>query len=379
MSMSRFFLACAVAVTTVGSSCQPAAAGPLCDWLFGRHKAATPPLSYPAAATCAPACGTCQTTCTQTCQRVVVNYVPYTAYRTEWEQVPVTQYQQSTSTDPCTGCTVTCNRPCTTYTWQMKKVPYTTYRPCYRTETYSVPVTYSTPAPTCNTCPTPTAYSAPVMAAPTGCSTCNVPGTVAAPATVPANTIPTITQMPPSVLSSTAQPNYGVNPYGSYTVTPYASAEASTTNAGASSVLPATSGQPTPADQVPSLKPVIIERRELPSDPTSYQSAAPVLQPTAPAIRPIQDPNPAQRWENQQAAPGGLNDQTAQLPTHQRFDYNPVRLASYQTETPVSTVAAAAQEFHGELSVALPARSAEPLPATAAPSQANARWQTAGW
>ena len=101
-SMSRFLIACAVAASAIGSSCQPAAAGPLCDWLFGKHRA-------PACATCAPttaysppACGTCQTTCTQTCQRVVVNYVPCTAYRTDWEQVPVTHYQQTSSTDPGT-------------------------------------------------------------------------------------------------------------------------------------------------------------------------------------------------------------------------------------------------------------------------------------
>ena len=109
--------------------------------------------------------GQCATTCQQTCSRVVVNYVPCTSYRTTYERVPVTQYRPQTTSDPCTGCSVTCMRPCTTYTYRMRRVPYTTYRPVYRTETYRVPVTTITNdcnpcgnacnvAPTCNTCTT---------------------------------------------------------------------------------------------------------------------------------------------------------------------------------------------------------------------------------
>ena len=80
-------------------------------------------------------------TCNKTCSRTVVNYVPYTAYRTNWKKVPVTQYRPVTSSDPCTGCTMTCMKPCTTYTYQCQRVPYTTYRPVYRQEQYTVPVT----------------------------------------------------------------------------------------------------------------------------------------------------------------------------------------------------------------------------------------------
>ena len=99
-------------------------------------------------------------TCQQTCTRTVVNYVPYTAYRTSWKRVPVTTYRPVTNSDPCTGCTVTCMRPCTTYTYQMQRVPYTTQRPVYRTETYKVPVTTIT-----NDCATG------------GCNSCNTCGT----------------------------------------------------------------------------------------------------------------------------------------------------------------------------------------------------------
>ena len=105
--------------------------------------------------------GQCATTCQKTCSRVVVNYVPCTSYRTSYERVPVTQYRPQTSTDPCTGCSVTCMRPCTSYTYRMRRVPYTTYRPVYRTETYRVPVTTITndcntcgANPTCSTCAT---------------------------------------------------------------------------------------------------------------------------------------------------------------------------------------------------------------------------------
>ena len=103
--------------------------------------------------------GQCMKTCQQTCSRTVVNYVPCTSYRTTYARVPVTSYRPQTSSDPCTGCTVTCMRPCTTYTYRTRRVPYTTYRPVYRTQTYRVPVTTitndcATAAPTCNTCST---------------------------------------------------------------------------------------------------------------------------------------------------------------------------------------------------------------------------------
>ena len=171
----------------------PSQAGPLLDWLFNRNRC------YPQCQTYQPPAATCQTTCQQTCSRVVVNYVPYTAYRTSWERIPVTTYRRTQSTDPCTGCTVTCNRPCTTYTYRMKQVPYTTHRPVYRTETYRVPVTYTTQ------------MAAPVAS---GCSTC---ASGFQPAQVPAN----------NYYNPAAQPGYPVG-------TP-------------------TTGQPTPADLQPQI------------------------------------------------------------------------------------------------------------------------------
>lgn len=172
----KMLVAALCAVTLMGSMPQSAEAGPLLDWLRGRRNACCGQPARPLANNCN-TCGTapqvaavapnaaglqpgqCMRTCQQTCSRTVVNYVPQTAYRTSWKQVPVTQYRPVTNSDPCTGCTVTCMKPCTTYTYQAQRVPYTTYRPVYRTETYKVPVTTITndcATGTCGTCPTGT-------------------------------------------------------------------------------------------------------------------------------------------------------------------------------------------------------------------------------
>jgi len=124
--------------------------------------------------------GQCSTTCMQTCQRVVVNYVPCTSFRTTYERVPVTTYRPQTSTDPCTGCQVTCMRPCTTFTYRAKRVPCTTYRPVYRTQTFRVPVTSVSNCNTCNTMPTSAA----------ACDTCTT-GTPLSGQMVPSGTITT--------------------------------------------------------------------------------------------------------------------------------------------------------------------------------------------
>ena len=174
----KTLVAALCAVTLMGSIPQSAEAGPLLDWLRGRKCCLRPKQAAsncttcgftPQAAAVAPNAfglqpGQCMKTCQQTCSRVVVNYVPHTAYRTDWKQVPVTQYKPVTNTDPCTGCTVTCMKPCTTYSYQCQRVPYTTYRPVYRTQTYKVPVTTITndcATGNCGTCATGTCGSCP--------------------------------------------------------------------------------------------------------------------------------------------------------------------------------------------------------------------------
>src|ERR1700677_2371375 len=59
-----------------------------------------------------------------------VNYMPYTAYRTVYTNMPVTTYQPAAACGPCGGAT-TVMRPVTTYALRPQLFPYTTYRPVY--------------------------------------------------------------------------------------------------------------------------------------------------------------------------------------------------------------------------------------------------------
>ena len=81
-------------------------------------------------------------------------YAPTTSYRTVWTPVPVTSYKVATN-----GCQV----PCTSYSWQARRVPYTTYQPTY------------TAAAACNSCAAPASTYAnfpPTLPA-SGCSSCS--------------------------------------------------------------------------------------------------------------------------------------------------------------------------------------------------------------
>lgn len=288
-----------------------AEAGPLLDWLFNRNRCCQNRVFRPAVPV--QNCGTCTTTCQQTCQRVVVNYVPYTAYRTSWERVPVTTYRQTTSTDPCTGCTVTCNRPCTTYSWRMKQEPFTTYRPVYRTETYQVPVTYTTPAPA-------------IQAAP-ACNTCAMPAIQTTPVSTP------YYQTTPAATGVTYEPT------------------------------PAT-GSTVPAEQRPSLN--LQDLQNSGNDGSTSRTYWPTQINSQPATTtnysPVRDPNPSDRWNNN-SAPQLLN-QSAAAPSVERWSYSPVKLASYNAplKTPVALMTSESTEYVGSVSVG---------------RQTESRWQTA--
>ena len=227
------------------------------------------------------------------------------------EQVPVTQYRQTTSTDPCTGCTTTCMKPCTTSTWRCRRVPYTTYRPVYRTETYRVPVTYTTPAPAgpCTSCAVGGMTTG-------GCASCatgygSMPGgTVVNPNTINVN--------------GTFQPSNQFN-----------------------SPTPANPGTGVPADTQPQINTGNLTR---PTNRVMASSKTPPSQvPVYPTVRPegqqwsteskvntMDDPEPNKRWNqpsDQQAAPALLNDDsyTTITPAIRKWDYTPVRTASYTT------------------------------------------------
>ena len=82
---------------------------------------------------CYPDGVTCDSGTITVTQQVRVGHTRQTAYRTQWRQVPVTMYRPIKTTDPVTGCTVTCMRPCRAYQWQARREPYLTYRPVYST------------------------------------------------------------------------------------------------------------------------------------------------------------------------------------------------------------------------------------------------------
>ncbi len=132
----------------------PCQAGPLFDWLFNRQ-----PQTVATTAGYAPAPAS---SCGQGyCEQTVLQYVPQVAYRTVWEAVPVTTYRRTVSYNPANGLPMTCTQPCTSYTYQARRVPYTTFRPVYATVPVTAPApaavapaavapTVAVPAPGCN-------------------------------------------------------------------------------------------------------------------------------------------------------------------------------------------------------------------------------------
>ncbi len=314
-------------VMTIPSEAQ---AGPLLDWLRGLRQKCR--LNNNGCNTCQSGVasnalvqaspynlqpGQCATTCNQTCSRTVVNYVPYTAYRCSYEQVPVTQYKPVTSSDPCTGCSVTCMKPCTTYTWQMKQVPYTTYRAVYRNENYTVPVTTISNSDGCSTC------GVNPQAAVSGCPTCTVPGntliapTTVPPAGVPQGTIPVYGAPQPGATYPYPAPGNVLPGNAGAMVAP--NGTISTT--GSYSAFPGdtyTNG-PTPADSVPSIDGV---------NPNTMQR--PILD----SLRGYNDStqiSPARSFQRDGFMTGGvtLDQVSLRNATRREWGYTPVRLASH--------------------------------------------------
>jgi hypothetical protein len=204
----------------------------------------------------------------------------------------------------------------------MKQTPYTTYRPVYTQETYQVPVTYTTQV------------AAAPMAPATGCSTCSG----YAPAQVYTAPIGQI-QAPVGTLAPTQQ-YYQQTPANGGTIY---------------QPTPATGTIPSAAD----LQPVLDVN---PSGTTStYWPTQIQSQPTAVPIRPLQDPNPEARW-NGNSAPQLLDpfNQTTSLPSIQRWDYSPVRLASYEVperdinHVPAALVQPSQREYVGSVTAPVP-------------------------
>src|SRR5690349_21761479 len=113
--------------TTVGLLGHPVESQAICH-LFNRQPTVTnyaPVTAAPVVA--APACNTCAapTVVNYAPAPQVCNYVPQTAYRSVYVNVPVTSYRPIVAADPCTGCATTAMQPVTTYMTQSRLVPYT--------------------------------------------------------------------------------------------------------------------------------------------------------------------------------------------------------------------------------------------------------------
>ncbi|GEM_PF-748248 len=369
-----------------------ASAGPLLDWMrskCNRNKPtnvdigglqATSGSFTQALTTLQP--GQCQQTCMQTCQKVSVNYVPYTAYRTNWQRVPVTQYRPVTSTDPRSGCVVTCMKPCTNYSWQLQRVPYTTYRPVYKTSSYQVPVTTIS-----NDCENG------------GCSTystCDVPNAGMQNGFVPGNVVPGngggfmpgatgATSVPADgipVLSSANRPIYGMN--GSYPVpgnyqaysapngavypqannyaapgayagmTTYSGYEVNGVQYSDSNYNPpmpssneapmpgvpssGVSGgslkgaRPTPADQ----KPILQDLDSTTGNGLNTPAIHSALGDAEAKASPMNDPTPEMRWDYNVPPLVRPEDQSAHRDVQMEWAYNPIQLASYSQPAPAA-------------------------------------------
>ena len=344
MLRTKLLLIIAVASISQMTMVSEAQAGPLLDWFRGIRRNCCQRPTTPQTAFRAPSAvatpsvanlqpGQCLKTCNQTCSRTVVNYVPYTAYRTNWNRVPVTQYRPVTSSDPCTGCTMTCMKPCTTYTYKMQRVPYTTYRPVYRQENYTVPVTTlvnscptNTCGNTCDTCGTGNAASVPNFApqqpafsAPVYSPSQSFPGAVPAdtvpslsPAPTPAGSL-SRTQVPTGTLSTGSSYESAYQPQPSYQSTPNYPAASPTT------------AMPHTAARIPDVNSATQGVR-----PQSTQR---------PFLDRLQNQGTSSDFNSQlkqaRSAPAvnkPLEQKTRMTSLHRRWSYSPARLASTRSD-----------------------------------------------
>ena len=342
MHRGRFTLIAAVAIAIFAGDAfvttNSADAGPLMDWLLRRRQRRAayyaPNYLYPNTQQAYypntnAGCGTCQTTCQQTCQRVVAQYVPYTAYRTVYQQVPVTTYRRTSSTDPCTGCTTTCNRPCVSYQTVTRRVPYTAYRTVYRTETYRVPVTYNTPAP----------------AAAPACSTCS-----AAPFP---NTFASSTPTNGGLLGDGSQLGRVAQPQN------YGSTFSNPTPAGAANSAPSLNQGDVNGAAIQGGLDNEVNRIEPESDPNAGVDLN-----GASGAKASMKRQPANQWHSHPQTIG-TNERTAEAPLRRNFEYKDVYLASYQTT-----------QFRRQ-----PTRTERTIPARdrSKPAGKNSGWQSSAW
>jgi hypothetical protein len=225
----------------------------------------------------------------------------------------------------------------------MQRVPYTTYRPVYRTENYSVPVTTIT-----NDCATGTCG-----VASTGCATCPTPATAQYGTAQYGNVLPQ---------TSTVVPNGTVGTSGNYQALP------------GTSIPPYGSGAA--ADYVPSIdntvnpqstqRPIYDRIETLPVEGSSTR-----VSPNR-SVTPAAAPNNIYPINNrqQQPSPAVINygNHTAMNPIRKKWDYT-VKLASYTSTAAVEPVAnEGPSQIQGTY-----------VPSRKKSAKANSAWKSVEW
>lgn len=361
----RRMLIVAMIFTTLSTALPlTAEGGPLLDWwrtrpkLFGKKQ--------PVVTTYMPPVGTCTSSCPQVCQRVSVSYEPQTSYRSTWVQTPITSYRPETTTDPLTGCQVTCVKPCTTYQWSLKRVPHTTYRPVYQTQTVQMPAVTTG---SCNTCavPQPAVVTTPV-ANPYGALTYSAPaaggmpisGGMPAtgapmaqptlpngvtPGAAPADMMPTLNPNDPTVTNRIVVPptlDANGNPVGSSILNEsYRQPVPGTTS-------PPPSGAASPMNVAPPNGSTSRMPQRIESSNSNSNQHNPIVDP-APGVRRTQPSSAPPLWATDQ--------NTASVSLHRPWEYSPIQLAVY--EQPQQNEP---QRFHAPTSNMVPVQ-ATPTPA----------------
>lgn len=338
------------------------AAAPSCE--------ARPPSYYSAPATTSPA-PNCGAALPSTPSGAGVSYLQPTVnagtpiqqvrYRSTWVRVPTTNYRPIVNYDPATGWPTTTMLPCTTYTWQLRRVPAAgpgsrfldalrnLFGPAYPAPAPAVgtfvPAPVATPGWTGSAAPaSPATLAYPTPTYPT-------PG-YAAPATAS-----------PSVPDGTTTPLAPPSPSPGWS--PSGSLAPSTTAPSAPHALPGSDvpAGSAPADQPPSLSPQDAQglqplpevRRYPPANQADATSApAPLLTPSVPSsppsppnVSPVPDPDAGSGRTQVPAAPSlyDPNGRTARvLPLSTRWPAAPIRWPEHSPKATQPTVTASAAD-----------------------------------
>ena len=231
------------------------------------HRPAPVVMNYaPAPAPC------CPQTCNYAPQPQTCNYIPQTCYRTVIVNTPVTSYQPTVTSDPCTGCPRTAYHPVTSFVQQTRVVPYTSYRQVC--------------ASPCNPC-----SAAPVMASYAPVAQPNCCGTTASYEPTYAAAATYVAPSAPACCGT--QPSAPVQPLGAPQVGPPING-------------PGPSPEPDPANTAPSL-------------PGTFQGSS-SLTPANP-IRQSSEATSVLKKDAEPASTPNTDDRTAARPTYRNWSY----------------------------------------------------------